>query len=63
VELKSLETPTEDARARPELTEFEAARARTPSGADGSWLRWIIVAILILIIIGFAIASWGTRFR
>ncbi len=63
VELESLETPAADARVRRAATRVEAARARTPSGADASWRPWIVVALVVLILIGFAIVSWGTAFR
>ena len=63
IELEPPGPPSATARARREAAEVETARARTPSGVDGTWLRWLVVALLVLIAVGFAIASWGMALR
>jgi hypothetical protein len=50
----SLEPPDEhaSARAREEVARVERARASTPSGTGQPWLRWLMIALVLLVLAG-----------
>jgi hypothetical protein len=51
LELEPL-VPSEAAEARREATRVQAARERIPSGTERPWLRWLLVALAVLLLIG-----------
>jgi hypothetical protein len=63
VELEPVEQSPADARARARTTQLEAIRERAPSGAGWPWLRWLIIAVVILIALAIAMLVWGDAFQ
>jgi hypothetical protein len=63
VQLEPLEPPDAAARAVRETAQVEAARARTPSGVERPWLRWLVVALVVLALIGLGLVFSGTAIR
>jgi hypothetical protein len=63
IELEPLEPSAAQARARAEAARVEAARERIPSGTEHPWLRWLIIAIIVLVLIGLVQFAWMLSMR
>ena len=51
------------ARVQEEAAEIERARASTPSGTGQPWLRWLVIALVLLFLVAVGLAFSGTMFR
>jgi hypothetical protein len=63
LELEPLEPSGTAARARAEAARLDKVREQTPSGTERPWLRWLIIAIVVLFLIGAvqAVSMIGLR--
>ncbi len=60
--LQPLEPPEVQAEARTDTARLEAARAGEPSGTGWPWLRWLVIALIVLAVVGTALVVGGGAF-